>query len=162
MNIVNYSISELRQAEYNPRKLTEKQFEDLKASLQEFGAVDPAVVNTHPTRENVIVGGHQRIRAWEDLGNSNYPCVEVNLEIDKEKELNIRLNKSGGSFDFDILANEFETEDLIDWGFEEWELGIDSSVFDDEETPMETNEDIKPEPDNSVKENECPACGHKF
>ncbi len=61
------------------------------------------------------------------------PCVLLDLTKDKEKELNIRLNKSGGEFDMDILANEFDIEDLNDWGFSDLELGLKSFDFQEEE-----------------------------
>ena len=118
MKIVNRKISELIPAEYNPRKLTEKQKEDIKKSLSEFGVVDPVIINVNPERRNVIVGGHQRCFVWAEMGNETIPCVEVNLSLEKEKELNIRLNKNTGQFDFEILDMEFEVDDLIDFGFE--------------------------------------------
>lgn len=122
MKIVEREIKELIFAEYNPRQITKKQFEDLKKSLERFGFVDPVIVNVNPDRKNIIVGGHQRIRAWKSLGNTRVPTVEVNLNEKKERELNVRLNKNTGSFDFDILANEFDFDDLIEWGFEEKEI----------------------------------------
>jgi hypothetical protein len=116
-------ITELIGAEYNPRQITDKQFEQLKDSLKRFGFVDPVLVNMHPDRENIIVGGHMRTKAAQSLGYSDVPCVELNLTLEQEKELNIRLNKSGGTFDFDMLANYFETDELKDWGFQDWEFG---------------------------------------
>lgn len=78
----------------------------------------------HTDRKNTIVGGHQRVKVWQSIGNTTVPTVEVNLSLKEEQELNIRLNRNQGEFDFDILANMFEVEDLIDWGFETWELGV--------------------------------------
>lgn len=133
MKTVDVKISELKAADYNPRRLTEKQFEDIKASLDRFGVVEPVVVNQHPDRMNVIVGGHMRCRVLEKLGHKTVPVVYVNLPIEQEKELNVRLNKNTGEWDFDALANLFEQEDLIDWGFEESDfLGIE--VLEPEET----------------------------
>lgn len=125
LDIVDLKISSLKFSEYNPRLLTERQYDDIKKSLETFGFVDPIIVNKNKDRKNVIVGGHQRVRVWKDLGHSTVPCVYVDLPIEKEKELNIRLNKNTGEFDFDILANEFEIDSLIDWGFCEYELGIE-------------------------------------
>ena len=115
-------ISELVPAEYNPRQLSDKQFEDLQASLSRFGAVDPAIVNIHPERKDIIVGGHQRLKVAKSLGWETFPCVEVNLSRDQERELNIRLNKNTGSWDWDILSNLFEQEELTEWGFTDEEL----------------------------------------
>lgn len=65
MKIVKKKISDLKPAEYNPRRMTEKQKQDIRNSLTEFGLVDPIIVNTFKGRENVIVGGHQRVKVWQ-------------------------------------------------------------------------------------------------
>jgi hypothetical protein len=123
MKIVNRKIKDLIGAEYNPRELTKDQYKQLKDSLLRFGVVDPVIVNKHPDRDNIIIGGHQRSKVWEDMGNESIPTVELSLTLDKEKELNVRLNKNTGQFDMDMLANHFDTEDLIEWGFDNKELG---------------------------------------
>ena len=123
MKIVNRKIKDLIGAEYNPRELTKDQYKQLKDSLLRFGVVDPVIVNKHPERDNIIIGGHQRSKVWGDMGNESIPTVELSLTLDKEKELNVRLNKNTGQFDMDMLANNFDTEDLIEWGFSEGELG---------------------------------------
>jgi hypothetical protein len=121
-------IAELRHAEYNPRYMTEEDRASIKASLTEFGVVDPAVINTHPDRENVIVGGNQRITvAREDLKWSTFPCVHVKLDSEAEKRLNVRLNKNQGRWDWDMLK-EFGPEFLQGVGFTEEEL---AGRFDD-------------------------------
>lgn len=122
MKIKERKIKELIPAEYNPRELTKKQAKKLKDSLTGFGFVDPVIVNTHKDRENVIVGGHQRTKVWEMMGNEVVPTVEVNLTLEREKELNVRLNKNTGQFDMDLLANHFEVTELVEWGFDEGEL----------------------------------------
>ena len=94
MKIVNRKIKDLIGAEYNPRELTKDQYKQLKDSLLRFGVVDPVIVNKHPERDNIIIGGHQRSKVWEDMGNDKIPTVELSLTLDKEKELNVRLNKS--------------------------------------------------------------------
>ena len=122
MQTTERKISELIPAEYNPRQLSEKQHEDLKASLTRFGAVDPAIVNIHPDRKNIIVGGHQRLKVAKSLGWETFPCVEVNLTRDQERELNVRLNKNTGSWDWNILGDLFQAEELKEWGFSDEEL----------------------------------------
>lgn len=145
MKIVKRKIDDLIGAEYNPRELTDKQYKDLKDSLKRFGIVDPVIVNKHPERMDIIVGGHQRSKVWKDLGNDMISTVEVELSPDKEKELNVRLNKNTGQFDMDALANYFEQDDLIEWGFDEGELvGFDDVVnLEAEEDDFETPEEIK-------------------
>ena len=120
MKIEKIKISELNPAEYNPRKMTNKQYEDLKESLEKFGLVDPIIINS----DNTVVGGHQRLRIMRELGAELVPTVRVNLSKEDERELNIRLNKNTGEFDLDILANNFEVDELKDWGFKDIELGF--------------------------------------
>jgi DNA modification methylase len=122
LEIVQRIIKDLIPAEYNPRQINKDAFEQLKRSLDSFECVEPAVINVNPDRFNVIVGGHQRIKAASALKWKEFPCIEVNLPIEKEKELNVRLNKNTGEFDFDMLANNFDVSDLLDWGFDEKEL----------------------------------------
>ena len=120
MKIEKVKISELNPAEYNPRRMTNKQYEDLKNSLEKFGCTIPIVINSDKT----IIGGHQRVRIMREMGAELVPVVRVNLSKEDEKELNIRLNKNTGEFDLDILANNFEVDELKDWGFKEIELGL--------------------------------------
>ena len=122
MKIKNRNISDLVPADYNPRQLTEDQYEQIKKSLSTFGFVDPIIINIHSDRKNVIVGGHQRCKVWQDLGNEKVPTVEVNLSLDQERELNIRLNKNYGEWDWDMLANHFEEVELSEFGFSAKEL----------------------------------------
>ena len=120
MKIEKVKIAELNPAEYNPRRMTNKQYEDLKNSLEKFGLVDPIIINA----DNTVVGGHQRLRIMRELGAELVPVVRVNLSKEDEKELNIRLNKNTGEFDLDVLANNFEVDELKDWGFKDIELGF--------------------------------------
>lgn len=138
MNVIDFKISLLNPAEYNPRELTKKQYENLKESLQKFGMVEPIVVNSHEDRKNIVIGGHQRLRIWSELGNEMIPCVFVSCDLEKEKQLNIRLNKNGGQWDWDLLANNFNPEDLVDWGFDPDEVLQD--LLDEDEEDEEPTE----------------------
>ena len=91
--IVNKKIDDLIFAEYNPRQLSKEQFKYLKDSIHRFGLVDPVIINKNKERKNIIIGGHQRTKVAKAMGIKQVPCVELNLSYDKEKELNIRLNK---------------------------------------------------------------------
>jgi len=75
MKIVQRKIAELRMAEYNSRRISKKDFDELKASLKRFGAVEPAVVNMHPERKNVVIGGHQRLKAGKGTRFIEYLCI---------------------------------------------------------------------------------------
>lgn len=150
MKVQIRKIIDLKPAEYNPRELTKKQYEDLKKSLQEFGVVEPILVNMHKDRESVVIGGHQRLRIWSELGNEDIQCVEVKLPLDKEKELNVRLNKNGGQWDWDLLANNFESADLIDWGFNEDDVLAELTEDDEKEEPEVVFSEILNESNNYV------------
>ena len=131
MIIETRKISELKFAEYNPRTISKKQFKDLKASLSKFGLIDPIIINSSKDRHNIIIGGHQRSRAWLDLGNDTIPCVILDLPINDEMELNLRLNKNGGKFDDDLLLNYFDEELLFDVGFTVNDLNINLDKYED-------------------------------
>lgn len=119
MQIVIKKIEDLKASEYNPRFLSKEAFENLKQSLERFGFIDPVIVNMFPGRENRIVGGHQRTEVWKFLGNTEVPCVIVSLDLEMEKQLNIRLNRNSGEWDMEILTKEFDKGTLLDWGFNE-------------------------------------------
>jgi len=116
MQVVYRNISELKHPDYNPRQIKKTEFEQLKKSLVKYESVVPAVINMFKGRENIIIGGNQRIRAALALGWTEFPCVIKLLPEDEERELNIRLNANTGSWDYDILANNFDVKDLKDFG----------------------------------------------
>ena len=135
MKVKKIEIIKLKPATYNPRQISTKQYKDLEESIDKFGLVDPIIVNG---KTMTIIGGHQRYKIWtEKARQSNVdditiPCVVLELNKEEERELNIRLNKSGGEWDFDLLSN-FEIEELKDWGFKEIELGLNIDKIDIEE-----------------------------
>ena len=131
MKITLVNINNLNPAEYNPRQISNKQYEDLKASMEKFGCVDPIIININPDRQNVVVGGHQRLRILRELGADKVPTVSVNLSQEDEKELNVRLNKNGGEWDMDLLSN-FDIVDLKEWGFKDIELGFNIDKIDED------------------------------
>jgi len=110
-------VSALKEWKKNPRKLIEKKLQDLQNSIAKFGVAQPIVVSTDLT----ICGGHGRKKVLEKMGIKEVDCYIPNRELSEKEfeELNIRLNKNiAGEFDFDILANEFELDELIEWGFD--------------------------------------------
>ena len=148
MKIVKRKITELIAAEYNPRKINKVQEQDLKDSLTRFGLVDPIIININEGRKNIVIGGHQRLRVWSALGNTEIDCNELDLTLDKERELNIRLNKNGGSFDDDLVKQYFDYEELTDWGFTPDELfdqeeKTADGLIDDDEIPEVKESKVK-------------------
>ena len=139
MNIEKIEINKLKAATYNPRQISTKQYKDLKESINKFGLVDPIIVNKCYT----IIGGHQRYKICKDLDYKDIGCIILDLNKEQERELNIRLNKNTGDFDMDILANEFDIDQLVDWGFKHIDLdvNIDKIVDEDNSATITIKED---------------------
>jgi DNA modification methylase len=146
MITVNKKIKSLVEAEYNPRKLSENQKQHITDSIKRFGIVDPIIINVNKDRKNIIIGGHQRVRVAKTLGYEELPCVELDLSRDQERELNIRLNKNTGEFDYEILNELFDIDELLDWGFTEDEL----EMFEEPESDGLTDDDEIPEVDEPI------------
>ena len=88
---------------YNPRKdlkPDDLEYIKIQKSLNEFGLVDPLVVN----KDMTVIGGHQRLKVLMDAGFDKVPCSIVDLDKTKEKALNIALNKITGMWDFPKLS----------------------------------------------------------
>jgi len=130
-------IKDLNPAPYNPRTSTQKQEDNLKASLEKFGVVEPIIYNKQTSN---IVGGHFRVRELKKLGHKEVDCVIVDLNVEDEKELNIRLNANTGGWDWDELANNWDAKDLEDWG-------LDGFPFDTEPEQLEAVEDNYEQPE---------------
>ncbi len=142
LQIVMVSIDELRFSEYNPRKASRKQYDDLKKSIERFGFVDPLVVNSAENRKNIVIGGHFRLKIAKDMGFKTVPVVYVDIpDIEKEKELNLRLNKNTGEWDWDLVFN-FDEDFLRDVGFDVKEL--QKKITPPEAKFYDWEEDAKP------------------
>lgn len=130
--IIDVSIEQLKPSEYNPRTATQEQKEQVKTSIQRFGMAIPILVNSAPGREQVIIGGHLRAQMAKELGILEVPVRYINIpDLNLEKELNIRLNKNIGDFDYELLA-KWDESFLSDVGFSSEEL---DSIFPSEENP---------------------------
>jgi len=135
IQITKVKIKELNPAPYNPRKWSEDAIAQLTESIKSFGFVDPILVNGAPSRKNVVIGGHFRLKVAKDLGINEVPVVYVDIpDIEREKELNIRLNKNLGDWDYELLA-EFDETLLSTIGFDSTEIDeIFDLVVDEPET----------------------------
>jgi len=104
MLIEKKNTADLLPADYNPRKDLkpgDAEYEKLKRSIEQFGYVEPVIWNKTTGR---VVGGHQRLKVLMDMGMTEVDCVVVEMDEDKEKALNIALNKISGDWDKDKLA----------------------------------------------------------
>ncbi|MCU0439325.1 MAG: hypothetical protein MUC49_15620 [Raineya sp.] len=141
----------------NPRQISEKQFANLKEWLEELGDLSGII---HDLNSNELIGGNQRSRVIFASGDYEvnltkkyanptktgtvavghltwngemYNYRQVRWTPKQCEKANIIANKAGGTWDTDILANEFEIEDLSDWGFEDWELSFANTEEEEEE-----------------------------
>ena len=121
IKIVYRNIDDLKSAEYNPRKIGSKQKMELTVSLKKLGFSLPIAINVNPKRKDVIIGGHQRVQIAKELGIKKVPCVEFNLDKKTEQEMNLRLNKNGGEFGFELLG-QIDPELLRQVGFLDKEI----------------------------------------
>lgn len=153
MNIQKISIEELKPAEYNPRKdlkPEDEEYQKIKKSLVEFGYVAPVIVNADMT----VIGGHQRLKVLKELGYTEIECNIVDLDKDKEKALNIALNKITGEWDNtkleELLAELKETSidmDMTGFSFDEVDnmlKDITGSKEDDFDVDQALNEIEEP------------------
>lgn len=129
MRIEKKNIMDLIPADYNPRKDLkpgDKEYEKLKRSIHEFGYVDPLIWNQHTRR---LVGGHQRLKVLKDMGIEDVDVVIVDMGEEKEKALNVALNKISGDWDKDklmLLITDLQGED-----FDVSLTGFDPEELDD-------------------------------
>lgn len=148
-------IKMLTLLEKNPRKITKEQFHKLCKSLEEdpeFFSNRPCLV--HKVEDKLIVyAGNQRVLAAKKIGWKEVPVlIDENLSDELIKNRIIKDNKHYGEFDFDLLANEWEIEDLLDAGFLPSELSVDD--FHDLDSVEENSEE---------EENDCcDKCGQKL
>ncbi|MCP4264896.1 MAG: DNA modification methylase, partial [Candidatus Brocadiaceae bacterium] len=110
-------ILELKEYEHNPRRIGKKEFEKLVSSIKQDGYHQRIIVN----HDNIIIGGHQRKKALLEAGLKESDTLEVlvpdrKLTQEELDRINIRDNLSFGEYDFEILANRFDTETLVDFG----------------------------------------------
>jgi site-specific DNA-methyltransferase (adenine-specific) len=121
-SIAKKKISELTPYDKNPRIITEAGLNQLKESFDEIGMAQPVNINTDGT----ILSGHARIMQLKNEGTEEVDVMipDRKLTPKQEEAVIIRMNKNvAGVWDFDILKDSFQVDDLIDWGFDESELG---------------------------------------
>lgn len=143
-------IDKLIANDANPRKISKKAFDSLKKSLKDFPEMKQ--LREVIVDENLkILGGHQRIYALKDLGYADVTVKQVFGLTEKQKrEFIIKDNASSGEWDTDILANQWDIEDLENWGVPAFNFG---DIGDEPKDPASKD---------SNKEIECPGCGLEF
>lgn len=129
MDIQKIPLSKIKAAKYNPRKNLkpgDAEYEKLRRSIEEFGYVEPVIWNK---RTGNIVGGHQRYKILNSLGYTEIDCVVVDIDEQREKALNVALNKISGEFDIPLLTDLLK--DLSEDGFDVSLTGFDAAELDE-------------------------------
>ena len=169
MKIEKVNINDLISPDYNPREISDEEMQKLKTSIQEFGYVDPIIVNDVNQH---IVGGNQRYFALKELEYTEVDVVYIHEEdSNREKALNIALNKISGEFDEvklnqifqDMKLEGFEAINLT--GFEDYEIKELSFMNDIEfDNDLELSDDDLSEDkkEDEITEITCPYCNETF
>lgn len=145
--IKKVNISEVKKNPDNPRLIKDYKYQKLVRSLKDFPKMlelRPIVVN----KDMVILGGNMRYRASIDAGLKEVWIKIAELTPEQEKEFIIKDNSSFGEWDWDTLANEWDIENLKDWG-----LDLPSVYFDDDEEPKFDEEELSQELDAYINAN---------
>lgn len=143
LEVTYQKVKELNPAPYNPRKWSEEAIAQLTDSIKSFGIVDPILVNSSASRKNVVIGGHFRLKVAKDLGIKEVPVVYVDIpDIEREKELNVRLNKNLGDWDYELLA-EFDETLLSTIGFDSEEIDAIFDLVVDEPETFDLEKELK-------------------
>ncbi|QHN43295.1 hypothetical protein GII36_05610 [Candidatus Mycosynbacter amalyticus] len=143
LEVTYQKVKELNPAPYNPRKWSEEAIAQLTNSIKSFGIVDPILVNSSASRKNVVIGGHFRLKVAKDLGIKEVPVVYVDIpDIEREKELNVRLNKNLGDWDYELLV-EFDESLLSTIGFDSEEIDAIFDLVVDEPETFDLEKELK-------------------
>lgn len=155
MNFVKKNINDLKYANYNPRKKLkpeDKEYQKIKKSIEEFGYVDPIIIN----KDNTIIGGHQRLTVLKDLGYEEVDVIQIDIDKTKEKALNIALNKITGEWDYAMLGDlllDLDTQnyDLEITGFDLDEIEDILAPIGEEKEVIEDDFDCTPPEEPKAK-----------
>ena len=150
-------LSELIPWPDNPRQIKADQAERLRQSLDEFAQVETLAIGP----DNELYNGHQRLKVWADAYGDITVDVRVSsrpLDEQERKKLAIFLEKAKGEWDFDVMANAFDVDDLLEWGFSEAELEM-NEVYVPDFQPVDESEQPRLDQKAPI---ECPECGAEF
>lgn len=110
-------ITEVKVNPNNPRLIKDDKFKKLVQSVKDF----PEMLNIRPivvNKEMIILGGNMRYKACKEAGLKEVPVIITDLTEEQQREFLIKDNVSGGEWDWDILANEWNAEDITKWGLD--------------------------------------------
>ena len=144
MNSKKLKISEIKLNPNNPRLIKDDKFKKLVQSIKDFPEmleIRPIVVNS----DMIILGGNMRFKACKEAGLKEVPIIIAdNLTEEQQREFLIKDNTSGGEWDFEMLANEWDSEQLKEWGLEVWgNSDVDLDDFFEEKNEDQKEKDSK-------------------
>ncbi len=121
-------LNDLKPNPKNPRFIRDEKFERLKKSIQDF----PEMLKLRPIvvdDDMVVLGGNMRLKALTDLGVKEVEIIKAkDLTEEQKAEFIIKDNVGFGEWDWDSLANEWDSELLGEWGMDVWQLDANSDV----------------------------------
>ena len=132
-------ISEVKINPNNPRLIKDDKFAKLVQSVKDFPEmleIRPIVVNA----DMVVLGGNMRLKACKEAGLKEVPIIVAdNLTEEQQREFLIKDNVSGGEWDWELLANEWDSEELTEWGLDipNWSKGMDENNMQDDDVDIE-------------------------
>lgn len=136
-------LTEVKVNPNNPRLIKDYKFKQLIQSIKDF----PEMLNIRPivvNKDMIILGGNMRYKACKEAGLKEIPIIVADLPEDKQREFLIKDNVSGGEWDWDLLANEWNSEELEVWGLDiggfdldSDELGTDFTLPDGDKAPFQ-------------------------
>lgn len=158
----------------NPRQITEDEYNALKASIQtdDLTGVFPLKVYPHEGAY-VVLGGNMRLRALQEMGAKEVSCIVIpkNIPAQKLNKIIITDNSTFGDWDMDALANEWDIEELKDWGVDLPKYTPNLNPISDIERQItdsdleraceQISEELKPTAGHTI-EVTCPHCGEVF
>ncbi len=142
MDIKEVKINSVKANKDNPRIIKDDKFRKLVKSIEEFPEMlklRPIVVNN----DMVVLGGNMRLKACKEAGLKNVHIIKAeDLTEEQQKQFIVKDNVGFGQWDWDMLANEWQPEELSDWGLDVWqpETEVDYSILDDEDLTDELDQ----------------------
>ena len=143
MNIIELPLTEIKPNPDNPRYISKDKFEKLKKSIQDF----PEMLKIRPIviRNGIALGGNMRLKALQELGHKKaYVIKAEDLTEEQVREFIIKDNVGFGEWEWDVIANEWNVEQLEDWGLDmpgfeinAEELGTEFSLPDGDKEPFQ-------------------------
>lgn len=128
MKTIKVKITDIKANPNNPRLIKDDKFAKLVKSVQEFPEmldIRPIVVNS----DMVVLGGNMRLKACKEAGIKEVPIIIADsLTEEQQREFLIKDNVSGGEWDWNLLANEWDSEQLIDWGVDIPDFSIEEEL----------------------------------